>query len=120
MPTHGGPAQLRALLAQRGWDPHQDVAQSQARDACLARQTEECVEAHTNVDVVVALAQLRALLQSRLPLVFAGASVETAALPWPEGAPGEHGGEGDEADDAEAGDGEAYDRLAGGGGGRGW
>ena len=42
------------------------------------------MEAHTNVDVVVDLTQFRALLESRLPLVFAGASVEEAALPWPE------------------------------------
>ena len=46
-------------------------------------QTEDCVEAHTNVDVVVNLDEVRALLESRLPLVFAGASVEEAALPWP-------------------------------------
>lgn len=78
------------------------------------RQTEECVEAHTNVDVVVDLAQLRALLQSRLPLVFAGASVEAAALPWPEGVPGEHDGEGDEVEDAEAEPGDAYDMQADG------
>jgi len=41
------------------------------------------VEAHTNVDVVVDLAQFRGLLESRLPLVFGGASIEAAALPWP-------------------------------------
>ena len=70
------------------------------------------MEAHTNVDVVVDLAQLRALLQSRLPLVFAGASVEAAALPWPEVSPGEHDAEGGEADDAEAGYGEAYGTQA--------
>ena len=46
-------------------------------------QTEDCVEAHTNVDVVVNLDELRSLLESRLPLVFAGASVADAALPWP-------------------------------------
>jgi protein O-GlcNAc transferase len=46
-------------------------------------QTEDCVEAHTNVDVVVNLGELRALLESRLPLVFGGASVAEAALPWP-------------------------------------
>lgn len=49
----------------------------------LCAQTEDCVEAHTNVDVVVNLDEFRALLESRLPLVFAGASVEEAALPWP-------------------------------------
>jgi protein O-GlcNAc transferase len=46
--------------------------------------TEECVEAHTNVDVVVDVPALRALLASRLPLVYAGASVADAALPWPD------------------------------------
>lgn len=46
-------------------------------------QTEDCVEAHTNVDVVVNIEEVRALLASRLPLVFAGASVKQAALPWP-------------------------------------
>ena len=48
-----------------------------------ALQTEDCVEAHTNVDVVVNIEELRALLVSRLPLVFAGATVKQAALPWP-------------------------------------
>lgn len=45
--------------------------------------TEDCVEAHTNVDVIVNLEEFRELLANRLPLVFAGASVEEAALPWP-------------------------------------
>lgn len=62
------------------------------------RQTEECVEAHTNVDVVVDLAQFRALLESRLPLVFGGASVADAALPWPDVAAE---GEGQEAEDVQ-------------------
>ena len=44
---------------------------------------EECVEAHTNVDVVVNLKELRLLLQDRLPLVYEGVSVEDAKLPWP-------------------------------------
>ena len=47
-------------------------------------QTEECVEAHTNIDVVVNLAELKELLDSRLPLVFKGASVEEASWPWPD------------------------------------
>lgn len=46
-------------------------------------QTEDCVEAHTNVDVIVNLDEFRALLDSRLPLVFGGASLDEAALPWP-------------------------------------
>ena len=50
----------------------------------LACNTEECVEAHTNVDVVVDVPQLRALLADRLPLVAAGHSVADCALPWPE------------------------------------
>ena len=47
--------------------------------------SEECVEAHTNVDVVVDVTELRALLADRLPLVFAGWSVASAAIPWPMG-----------------------------------
>ena len=43
----------------------------------------ECVEAHTNVDVVVDLEEFRGLLDSRLPLVFKGASVEEAEIEWP-------------------------------------
>jgi hypothetical protein len=46
--------------------------------------TEDCTEASTRVDIVVDLAALKALLDSRLPLVFAGKSVKQAALPWPE------------------------------------
>ncbi len=46
-------------------------------------QTEDCVEAHTNVDVVVNVAELRALLETCLPRVFEGASVDNASLPWP-------------------------------------
>ncbi len=42
------------------------------------------MEAHTNVDVVVDLAALKDLLDSRLPLVFGGASVVNAELPWPD------------------------------------
>lgn len=41
------------------------------------------MEAHTNVDVVVHLKELRALLQDRLPMVYEGVSVEHAKLPWP-------------------------------------
>eukprot|EP01026_Neomeris_dumetosa_P004514 TRINITY_DN1120_c0_g1_i7.p1 TRINITY_DN1120_c0_g1~~TRINITY_DN1120_c0_g1_i7.p1 ORF type:complete len:345 (-),score=39.36 TRINITY_DN1120_c0_g1_i7:207-1241(-) len=48
--------------------------------------TEECVEAHTNVDVRVNIQEVRELLQSRLPLVFAGKSVKEAELLWPQGA----------------------------------
>jgi len=46
-------------------------------------QSEDCVEAHTNVDVVVDLHQFKELLDSRLPLVFAGATVAMAEVPWP-------------------------------------
>jgi protein O-GlcNAc transferase len=49
----------------------------------LQCNTEECVEAHTNVDVRVDIGSFRALLADRLPLVFAGWPVEAAALPWP-------------------------------------
>lgn len=41
------------------------------------------MEAHTNVDVVVNVEELRALLEDCLPLIFGGASVTEAALPWP-------------------------------------
>ena len=49
---------------------------------CL--QTEDCVEAHTNVDIIVNLEELLALLRSRLPLVFNSASVKAALAPWPD------------------------------------
>jgi hypothetical protein len=45
---------------------------------------EDCTEAATHVDIVVDIAALKALLDSRLPLVFKGMSVQRAALPWPE------------------------------------
>ena len=50
--------------------------------ACV--QTEDCVEAHTNVDVVVNVNEFRALLKDCLPHVWAGKSVAEAAIPWPE------------------------------------
>jgi len=50
---------------------------------CVQCDTDECTEAHTNVDIVVDLAELRALLKHRLPYVWAGSAVEDAALPWP-------------------------------------
>ncbi|KAL3161243.1 hypothetical protein ABBQ38_009607 [Trebouxia sp. C0009 RCD-2024] len=46
--------------------------------------TEDCVEAHTNVDVVVNVNEFRALLRDRLPHVWAGKSVAEAVIPWPE------------------------------------
>ncbi|WIA28051.1 hypothetical protein OEZ86_010636 [Tetradesmus obliquus] len=52
-----------------------------SKSECL---TEDCTEAATRVDIVVDLAAFKALLDSRLPLVFAGKSVQQAALPWPE------------------------------------
>jgi protein O-GlcNAc transferase len=51
------------------------------RDECAS---EDCVEAHTNVDVTVDLAALKLLLDSRLPLVFNSTPVAQAALPWPQ------------------------------------
>jgi hypothetical protein len=45
---------------------------------------EDCTEAATKVDIVVDLAAFKALLDSRLPLVFKGWPVGKAALPWPE------------------------------------
>jgi protein O-GlcNAc transferase len=41
------------------------------------------VEAHTKVDVIVDLQELRALLQDRLPHVWAGAAVAAARREWP-------------------------------------
>ncbi|PSC72084.1 EGF domain-specific O-linked N-acetylglucosamine transferase [Micractinium conductrix] len=49
----------------------------------LECNTEECVEAHTNVDVRLDIPAFRSLLADRLPLVFAGWPVEAAAIPWP-------------------------------------
>lgn len=46
--------------------------------------TEECVEAHTRVDVRVDVRAVRALLDDRLRVIRAGASVAQADLPWPE------------------------------------
>ena len=46
-------------------------------------QDEACVEAHTNVDVIVNIQELRDLIASRLPLISAGLPVKAAALPWP-------------------------------------
>ena len=57
----------------------------QSLTACLMLlQTEDCVEAHTNVDVVVNVNEFRALLKDRLPHVWAGESVAEAAIPWPD------------------------------------
>ena len=53
------------------------------RQAAMCVQTEDCVEAHTNVDVVVNVNEFRALLQDRLPHIWAGKSVAEAAIPWP-------------------------------------
>jgi hypothetical protein len=61
--------------------------------------TEECVEAHTNVDVIVDLEGVKALLDSRLPLVFEGKSVQEASLPWP--LSGSEGGEEEEEEEGE-------------------
>lgn len=52
-------------------------------------KVEECVEAHTNVDIIVDIPQLKLLLDSRLPLVFAGASVKAASAIWPPSTPQE-------------------------------
>jgi hypothetical protein len=48
---------------------------------------QECVEAHTNVDIVVDLEQLKSMLDVRLPLVFAGASVFKTDSVWPSSDP---------------------------------
>ena len=46
-------------------------------------QDEACVEAHTNVDVIVNIQELRERIASRLPFIEAGLPVKAAALPWP-------------------------------------
>ncbi len=46
-------------------------------------QSQECIEAHTNVDIVVNLEEFQALLNDRLPLVFGGTPVSEAEIPWP-------------------------------------
>jgi protein O-GlcNAc transferase len=45
--------------------------------------TDECVEAHTNVDVVVDIKALERLLEDTLPAVWDAVPVEEAELPWP-------------------------------------
>jgi hypothetical protein len=49
----------------------------------LKCDTEECVEAHTNVDVIVNIEELRSLMGNRLPYVYEGRGVEELRLPWP-------------------------------------
>lgn len=46
--------------------------------------SEECVEAHTRVDVRVDVPTVVELLRDRLQVIRSGASVAQAALPWPE------------------------------------
>lgn len=41
------------------------------------------MEAHTRVDVVVDIPEFRALLDSRLPLVWNGTSIKDAEIAWP-------------------------------------
>ncbi|GBF94574.1 hypothetical protein Rsub_06689 [Raphidocelis subcapitata] len=52
-----------------------------SKDACSS--SEDCVEAQTESDLVVDLAALRALLEGRMPMVWAGARAAEAELPWP-------------------------------------
>jgi protein O-GlcNAc transferase len=52
-----------------------------SKDACSS--SEDCVEAQTESDLVVDLAAVRALLEGRMPRVWAGAAVADAELPWP-------------------------------------
>ena len=66
---------MREQSSQAGGHPDETVL--------IWLQTEDCVEAHTNVDVVVNIAELRTLLETCLPHVFDGASVDQAALLWP-------------------------------------
>ena len=45
--------------------------------------TQDCLEAHTGVDVVVDVAELKALLDDRLPLVYARSPTPNAEIEWP-------------------------------------
>lgn len=45
--------------------------------------TDECVEAHTNVDVIVNLDEFGQLLEDVVPKVWGGVSVINAERPWP-------------------------------------
>lgn len=45
--------------------------------------TEECVEAHTKVDVMVDIPAFRKLLQDRLPFVWNKTHPHLASIPWP-------------------------------------
>lgn len=42
------------------------------------------MEAHTNVDIIVDLDELKQMLDARLPRVFAGESVSSLASVWPD------------------------------------
>lgn len=52
---------------------------------------EECVEAHTNVDIIVDIDQLKTMLDARIPRVLAGQSVKKMTKAglnvWPDGNP---------------------------------
>lgn len=45
------------------------------------------MEAHTHVDIIVDLDELKQMLDARLPQVFAGASVSSLASVWPDTKP---------------------------------
>ena len=45
--------------------------------------TEECVEAHTRVDIKVNISEFKSLLDSRLPFIWNGTPVAKADLEWP-------------------------------------
>ena len=49
----------------------------------LQCDTDDCVEAHTNVDVIADIDAIQELLEDRLPLIWAGVPVNEAKLPWP-------------------------------------
>ena len=73
------------LLEDQGMRPGSCVSTtSKHRDSkVFVLQSGDCVEAHTNVDVVVNLEQFKELLDSRLPLVFQGSPVAEAEIAWP-------------------------------------
>lgn len=52
---------------------------------------EECVEAHTNVDIIVDIDQLKSMLDARIPQVLAGVSVKKMTKAglnvWPDADP---------------------------------
>jgi hypothetical protein len=76
------------LLPRRPFDPHPKIKTPKPtrfelwdKDSC--HYAEDCVEAQTDTDIVLDLNAIKALLDSRMPLLWDGKSVRAAELPWP-------------------------------------